>query len=67
MLGKAVSARDGLAMKVPCRLLVLFAEERYINVLKEKLSIFCKNSLKIVESKVYYTLFCHFSSHPPDT
>ena len=33
---KAINAGDGLGMKVPCRLL-FFAEEKYINVLKEKL------------------------------
>ena len=36
VLGKAINAGDGLGMKVPCRLL-FFAEEKYINVLKEKL------------------------------
>ena len=38
MLGKAVGAGDGLGMKVPSRL-SLFAEEKCMNVLKEKLSI----------------------------
>ena len=38
VLRKAVSAGGGLGMKVPCRL-PLVAEEKYINVLKEKLSI----------------------------
>ena len=38
VLGKAVSAGDGLGMKVPC-LLPLFAEEKYVNALKEKLSM----------------------------
>ena len=36
VLGKAINAVDGLGMKVPCRLL-FFAEEKYINFLKEKL------------------------------
>ena len=36
VLGKAINNGDGLGMKVPCRLL-LFAEEKYINVLKGKL------------------------------
>ena len=36
--GKAVNAGNGLWMKVPCRLYFI-AEERYINVLKEKLSV----------------------------
>ena len=35
VLGKAINAGDGLGMKVSCRLL-FFAEEKYINVLKEK-------------------------------
>ena len=34
--GKAINGGGGLGMKVPCRLL-FFAEEKYINVLKEKL------------------------------
>ena len=38
-LGKAVNTGDGLKMKVACRLLLLSAEEKYINVLKEKLSM----------------------------
>ena len=38
MLGKAVSAGDGLGMKVPCRL-PIFAEEKYVNLLKEKFTI----------------------------
>ena len=38
VLGKAVSAGHGLGMKVPCRL-PLFEEEKYINVLNEKLSM----------------------------
>ena len=37
-LEKAVSAGDGLGMKVPSRL-PIFAEEKYINILKEKLSM----------------------------
>ena len=36
VLGKAINGGDGLGKKVPCRLL-FFAEEIYINVLKEKL------------------------------
>ena len=36
VLGKAINGGDGLGMKVPCRLL-FFADEKYINVLKEKL------------------------------
>ena len=36
VLRKAINDDDGLGMKVPCRLL-FFAEENYINVLKEKL------------------------------
>ena len=35
--GKAVNRGDGKVMKVPCRLF-FFAEERFVNVLKEKLS-----------------------------
>ena len=36
LLRKAINGGDGVGMKVPCRLL-FFAEENYINILKEKL------------------------------
>ena len=36
VLRKAINGGDGLGMKVPCRLL-FFEDEKYINVLKEKL------------------------------
>lgn len=35
--GKAINAGDGLGMKVPCQLFFL-AEEKFINILQEKLS-----------------------------
>ena len=38
VLGKTVSTGDGLGMKV-CFLLPLFAEEKYVSIFKEKLSM----------------------------
>ena len=38
MTGKAVNADDGLGTKVPCRSF-FNEEEKYINILQEKLSV----------------------------
>ena len=51
VLRKAINDDDGLGMKVPCRLL-FFAEENYINVLKEKLCTPLQSYLVKLCSKV---------------